>query len=130
MNQMYNKNKHFRFLGNDFEEFIPQEFENLEAALKEMNEGKGECPMYKYGNPSEYVSLISKYYEENKLPTRKFDFMPNWDQDRYWSGYYTSDPQLKVQCKDFSRLVNLYRKMLLKSFPEKPLPSSILTPAE
>lgn len=40
--------------------------------------------------------------------------MPNYDQDHYWSGYYTTDPDLKKICKDFSRLVNLYRKILLK----------------
>jgi hypothetical protein len=39
--------------------------------------------------------------------------MPNWDQDRYWTGYYTTDPHLKKVCKDFSRLVNFYRKSLL-----------------
>lgn len=39
--------------------------------------------------------------------------MPNWDQDRYWTGYYTTDPLLKKTCKDFSRLVNFYRKSLL-----------------
>ena len=43
--------------------------------------------------------------------------MPNWDQDRYWSGYYTSDPQLKIKCKHFSRLINLFRKLILKNFP-------------
>lgn len=37
--------------------------------------------------------------------------MPNFDQDHYWSGYYTTNPDLKKICKDFSRLVNLYRKI-------------------
>lgn len=41
--------------------------------------------------------------------------MPNWDQDRYWTGYYTTDPALKLICKDFSRIVNFYRKTLLIS---------------
>jgi hypothetical protein len=40
--------------------------------------------------------------------------MPNYDQDHYWSGYYTTNPLLKIVCKDFSRLTNLYRKILLK----------------
>lgn len=85
--------------------------------------------MYKYGNPTDYLNLITTYYEKNKLPTRKYDFMPNWDQDRYWSGYYTSDPQLKKNCKDFSRLINLFRKLLLKSFPQTKVPP-ILKEAE
>ena len=41
--------------------------------------------------------------------------MPNYDQDHYWSGYYTTNPMLKVVCKDFSRLTNLYRKILVKN---------------
>lgn len=41
--------------------------------------------------------------------------MPNWDQDRYWSGFFTTDPLLKKFCKDFSRLVNFYRKSLLST---------------
>ena len=90
-----------------------------------MNQGKDTCPMYKYGNPSDYLNLITSYYSKKKLPVRKYDFMPNWDQDRYWSGYYTSDPQLKKYCKDFSRLVNLFRKVLLKSFPNKKVPDCL-----
>ena len=83
--------------------------------MDELNkEQQSTCPVFKYGNPSDYLNIITNYYNKNKVPVRKYDFMPNWDQDRYWSGYYTSDPQLKKICKDFSRLVNLFRKMLLK----------------
>lgn len=42
--------------------------------------------------------------------------MTNWDQDRYWSGYFTTDPQLKIICKSFSRLFNLAKKNLIKAF--------------
>ena len=76
---------------------------------------QSDCPMYKYGNPSDYLKSIEQYYSKNKLPTRKFDFIPNWDQDRFWTGYYTTDPQLKKVCKDFSRLINFYRKTLLSA---------------
>ena len=41
--------------------------------------------------------------------------MPNFDQDHYWSGYYTTDPDLKKICKDYSRLVNIFRKIYVKS---------------
>ena len=115
---MYGKNKFFRFLGNDFEEFITEEFVNLEESMRDMNGNFGSCPTYKYGNPTDYLNLIKTYYSNNKLPTRKYDFMPNWDQDRYWNGYYTSDPNLKKICKDYSRIVNLFRKVLLKKFPQ------------
>ena len=115
MANVYHKNKYFRFLGNDFEEFIPQEFEVLEKAFESMNQANGNpgCPAYKYGNPLDYLESVSKYYGSHRLPTRQFDFIPNWDQDRYWTGYYTTDPTLKKACKDFSRLVNFYRKVLL-----------------
>ncbi len=84
--------------------------------MKELN-GKSSqsCPIFKYGNPTDYLQLITKYYDLNSLPVRKYDLMPNWDQDRYWTGYYTTDPLLKKACKDFSRLVNFYRKSLLST---------------
>ena len=72
------------------------------------------CSQYKYGNPSDYLKAIKQHWTTNKIPQRKHDLMPNWDQDRYWVGYYTTDPILKKKCKDFSRLVGLYRKLLLK----------------
>lgn len=50
------------------------------------------CPAYRYGNPSDYLNIIWTYWKNNQLPTRKYDFIPNWDQDRYWAGYYTTDP--------------------------------------
>lgn len=84
------------------------------------NEKKQQCPKFKYGNPLDYLKSISKHYESSKLPVRQHDFIANWDQDRYWSGYFTTDPQLKKDCKDFSRLVNFYRKSLLflRKYPE------------
>lgn len=76
--------------------------------------GKASCPTFKYGNPTDYLGIISKYYQTSELKVRKWDFIPNWDQDRYWTGYYTTDPQLKKACKDYSRLINFYRKSLLQ----------------
>jgi hypothetical protein len=77
------------------------------------NENKKEgCTKYKYGNPSDYLDILKTLYTE--APKREFDFMPNYDQDHYWSGYYTTDPDLKKICKDFSRLVNIYRKIFIK----------------
>ena len=80
-----------------------------------LNENNGSCPVYKYGNPSDYLSLMKNVYDQDSLPVRSFDFMPNWDQDHYWTGYYTTDPDLKKICKDFSRLVNFYRKIFVKT---------------
>lgn len=82
--------------------------------MKDLNkQHKAECPAFKYGNPSDYLDTITKYYNQNTLPTRKWDLMTNWDQDRFWTGYFTTDPLLKKACKDYSRIVNFYRKSLL-----------------
>lgn len=72
---------------------------------------KGQCKKAKYGNPSDYFKYIKK---EEEIPVRESDFLPNFDQDHYWAGYYTTNPELKIICKDFSRLVNLYRKIYIK----------------
>lgn len=87
----FRKNKVFRFLGNDFEEFIPQQFRNLQTMMSQLNKKVG-CPEYKYGNPNDYLNLIKEHWSINPIPTRKYDFIPNWDQDHYWVGYYTTDP--------------------------------------
>jgi len=115
MRKLYKKNKLFRFLGNDFEEFIDQEFTNLESAFNKLNTDSPQCPVYKYGNPSDYLDVIKDYYSMQAVPVREFDFMPNFDQDHYWSGYYTTNPDLKKICKDYSRLVNLFRKVIAKN---------------
>jgi hypothetical protein len=52
MTKIYGRSKLFRFLGNDFEEFIPIEFTNLEKAFQILNQNSNGCPTFKYGNPS------------------------------------------------------------------------------
>ena len=56
MLKIYEKPKIFRFLGNDFEQFVTQEFTNLEDNFNELNKDTSQtCPEYKYGNPSDYL---------------------------------------------------------------------------
>lgn len=86
---------------------------NLEGAFDQLNSRNRECPVYKYGNPTDYLDTLKETYKDS-TPIREFDFMPNFDQDHYWSGYYTTNPELKKVCKDFSRLVNLFRKVYTK----------------
>lgn len=45
--------------------------------------------------------------------------MPNWDQDRYWSGYYTTDPLSKKKCRDTSRILHFHKKALTHSYAKK-----------
>lgn len=80
-----------------------------------LNKGKSSCKEYKYGNPEDYLKIIKIYWKNHAVPIREFDFMPNYDQDHYWAGYYTTDPALKKICKDYSRLVNLYKKIITKT---------------
>lgn len=54
--------------------------------------------------------------------------MPNYDYGNYWTGYYTTDPALKKICKDYSRLVNVYKKIIVKKLKDdKSLLSSRLS---
>ena len=66
------------------------------------------------------MQTIKPYWSKNKLETRQFDLMSNWDQDRYWAGYFTTDPELKIVCKRFSRLINFVRKVLVKASLSNP----------
>lgn len=45
--------------------------------------------------------------------------MPDWDQDRYWVGYYTTDPLTKKVCRDTSRTLHFYKKALANSYANK-----------
>lgn len=48
-----------------------------------------------------------------KFPKYQDDFLPYWHRDRYWNGFYTINPHLKKDSKDFSRLLDFYKKMIL-----------------
>ena len=41
--------------------------------------------------------------------------MPIWDYDSflYWTGYYTTNPFIKKIIKDFSRLLQIFKKSTL-----------------
>jgi hypothetical protein len=87
----------------------------LEKSFSILNPNNSKtCQIYKYGNPNDYLNLIKGQYDQKNMPVRANDFMPNWDQDHYWNGYYTTDPDLKKVCKDFSRLLNLFRKIAIR----------------
>jgi hypothetical protein len=60
MKKLYHGNKYFRFIGNDFEEVVPEEFSMLEKGMEELNNNGPKCPIYKYGNPSDYFKWIKE----------------------------------------------------------------------
>lgn len=112
MKRLYGKNVLFKFYGDDFEEILPSEFENLEKGMDVVNKEEG-CKAAHYGNPSEFLVQIKNYFADHTVPTREYDLMPNYDEGSYWAGYYTTYPELKKLCKDSSRLLNFYKKALL-----------------
>ena len=122
MESLYKKKVSFRFLGNDFEEFIDPEFTHLESVMAKLSENSSQCGGYHYGNPSEYMDKIKQYWKSHPITTRENDFMPDWDQDRYWTGYYTTDPQLKKKCRDSSRMLNFYKRAISHAYGIKSIP--------
>lgn len=119
MQTIYEKKILFRFLGNDFEEFITKEFVHLEMAFAKLNASISDCGGYKYGNPTDYMTKVKEYWKKHPVKTREFDFIPDWDQDRYWTGYYTTDPLSKKACRDSSRILHFYKKALLHLYGNK-----------
>lgn len=45
--------------------------------------------------------------------------MPDWDQDRYWAGYFTTDPVIKKKCRDTSRIMHFYKRAIVHSYSNK-----------
>lgn len=69
MSKLYNNQKKlFKFVGNDFEEFVPAEFKKLERAFATLNKNsKAECPKYKYGNPSDYLKVLEEHKDSLRI---------------------------------------------------------------
>lgn len=67
MKKLYNNQKKlFKFVGNDFEEFISIEFNKLEQAFNKLNaDSKTQCPKYKYGNPTDYFNVLREEHKDN-----------------------------------------------------------------
>lgn len=61
---------------------------------------------------------LQEHFKSNKLESRDYDMIPNWDYGNYWTGYYTTDPALKKMCKDYSRLINLYKKLIVRKLKD------------
>jgi hypothetical protein len=71
MDKIYGRTKKFRFLGNDFEEFIPEEFRKLEETFKILNEHNDEkCANFKYGNPSNFLDKTKEHFTKYPVPLR------------------------------------------------------------
>lgn len=65
------------------------------------------------------MAKIKDYWSQHPVKSREHDFMPDWDQDRYWVGYYTTDPLTKKVCRDSSRTLHFYKKALVNKYANK-----------
>lgn len=120
MSRLYDRGLLFKFYGDDFEEITTVDFENLKKGMDVLNKEYG-CEAVHYANPSEYLDALKKYYQDKEVPVRYNDLMPNYERGGYWTGYYTTYPELKKLCRDSSRLLNFFKKALLHAIVAKKL---------
>ena len=76
--------------GDDFRYMnAMQNYENMDAMIKWMNENYGDQINIFYSTPSIYVDALAK--QEAKFPTKYDDMFPYADYpDAYWTGYFSS----------------------------------------
>jgi len=64
-----------------------------------------------YSTPEDYIEAL--YKEGVTYPTKTDDFFPYADRpNAYWTGYFTSRPELKLLVKYAGRVLNSYRKFI------------------
>lgn len=65
-----------------------------------------------YSTPSRYIKALKKQNEFRKWALRKDDFFPfSDDQDAYWTGFYTSRPNLKKLDREVSNMFHATRRL-------------------
>lgn len=95
-------------------------FEQLELLIDQCQEMYGEKHNIKiqYSTPQEFINALKK--ENAEYPIYKNDLFPYESQagDRYhfWSGYFTSRPNLKYKIKLYSDLYHSYAKFFARNF--------------
>jgi len=71
-----------------------QNFQQLDRLIEYMNKNHGDEFLLKYSTPSQYIDAVKA--NNISWPTKYDDLMPYADQRaNYWTGYYTSRPNLK-----------------------------------
>ena len=107
-------------LGDDFfgENFIGV-FMNIEALMLKFNEQYGKEYVLEYSTPSRYLGMVKKFQENEQFSgfDVKYggDFFPySFTNDKYWTGYYSTRPNIKKQVKDFQS--DIFTAMQLSSY--------------
>lgn len=82
-------------MGDDFRyQYAQFNFMDLDAMIAYMNKHFGHRYHFKYSTPSEYFDALHSL--NLHWPTKTDDFLPYGDKkDAYWTGFYTSRPNLK-----------------------------------
>lgn len=93
----------FVVFGDDFQyKDAEQNYRNLDAIIDYMNNHHAERYIFRYSTPSEYVDALAKL--DVKWPTKYDDMFPYSDSpNSFWTGFYTSRPNLKDYIRTASR---------------------------
>ena len=93
----YKTNDLFVLFGNDFRyRNASENFRHLDRMITFMNTHSGYN--FKYSTPEQYIDAIAR--KNIVWPTKYDDLFPYADhEDSYWSGYFTSRPNLKSLIK-------------------------------
>lgn len=104
-------------MGEDFT-FMKAEdfFHNTDNMINYYNENEGAKynVELRYSTPSDYVDAIKASVAEKNInfPVKYDDMFPYKDNSRsYWTGYFTSRPQLKSKIREVSQVLHASDKL-------------------
>jgi hypothetical protein len=79
-----------------------ENYRNIDAMMLYMNEHHSDQYIFKYSTPSDYVDAIAKH--NVTWPTKQDDGFPYSNSaTSYWTGYFTTRPNLKQYARRASR---------------------------
>lgn len=90
-------------------------FKNLEPFMKKINENKDYKIKIFYSTPTRYFNIVKNLKLE--FPTyENNDFFPYTDKEyAYWSGYFTSRPNLKVRVREAGNVLERASSILVEN---------------
>jgi len=104
--------------GDDFTHTSAMPVENLEKVLKEIRDNSADEKYagvkFQFSTLSTYFSSLEKELQDKKIELQQYhtesrsDFFPythGVENDKYWTGYYTSHPMFKRQVRETSNLL-------------------------
>jgi hypothetical protein len=107
----------FMVLGGDFRWMNAyQNYENFDNLISYLNEHYGDKYFFRYSTPSDYIDAVARH--NVSWPIKTDDMFPYSDApDSFWTGYFTSRPNLKEYVRrgshSFHASAQLYSEKLL-----------------